>query len=72
MKKAGELIAVCFIALMVLSTFASAQAQAESYSGFARFGDNIKLFFARGDDKVKLALEIRDKEVASAIENAQA
>ncbi|MBI2047127.1 hypothetical protein HYT26_03120 [Candidatus Pacearchaeota archaeon] len=71
MKKAGELTAVFFIALMVLSTFASAQAQAESYSGFSRFADNIRLVFASGDDKVKLALEIRNKELNSALENAK-
>ncbi|MBI2124754.1 hypothetical protein HYT92_03100, partial [Candidatus Pacearchaeota archaeon] len=71
MKKAGALTAICFITIMLVSSFAYAQQEAR-YSGFSRFGDNIRLFFAQGDDKVKLALEIREKEVASAIENARA
>ena len=71
MKKAGALTAICFITLMLISSFAYAQQEAR-YSGFSRFADNMRLVFAQGDDKVKIALEIREKEVASAIENAQA
>ncbi|MCD4759485.1 hypothetical protein K8R33_01200 [archaeon] len=43
--------------------------QAETYSGFEKFTDNIKLFFSSGDNKVRLALEIRERAVDSAIEN---
>ncbi|MCX6747290.1 MAG: hypothetical protein NTU63_04130 [Candidatus Pacearchaeota archaeon] len=42
-----------------------------NYSGFNRLTDNIKLFLSRGDNKVRLALEIREKEVNSALENAK-
>jgi len=45
---------------------------AQTYSGFEKFVDNIKLVFSSGDGKVKLALEIREKEINSAIENAKA
>ncbi|MDO8467558.1 MAG: hypothetical protein Q7S56_01255 [Nanoarchaeota archaeon] len=45
--------------------------QAQTYSGFNRFSDNVKLFFSNGDNKVKLALEIREKEVNSALENIE-
>lgn len=44
---------------------------AQTYSGFSKFTDNIKLFFSSGDGKVKLALEIREKELNSAIESAK-
>ena len=47
-------------------------AYAQTYSSFSRFKDNIKLFFAKGDNKVKLALEIREKEINSAIDNVKA
>ncbi len=43
--------------------------QAQTYSGLNRFTDDVKLFFS--SDKVKLALEIREREVDSAIENFQ-
>jgi len=45
--------------------------QAQTYSGFNRFTDNVKLAFSGGDNKVRLALEIREKEVDSAINNIQ-
>ena len=45
--------------------------QAQTYSGFNRFTDNVKLFFSGGDEKVGVALEIREKEVNSAINNIQ-
>lgn len=44
---------------------------AQTYSGFNRFTDNIKLIFSDENNKVKLALEIREKEINSAIINAQ-
>jgi len=44
---------------------------AQTYSGSDRFFDNIKMFFSTGDNKVMLALEIREKEVNSAMVNAK-
>lgn len=46
-----------------------AQEQAQTYSGFDRFVDDVKLAFSRGDNKVRLALEVREKEIDSAIGN---
>lgn len=43
--------------------------QAQTYSGFDKFTDNIKLFFSFGDNKIRMALEIREKQVNSAMEN---
>ncbi|MEA3378801.1 MAG: hypothetical protein U9Q69_04130, partial [Nanoarchaeota archaeon] len=48
-----------------------AQEQSQTYYGFNRFTDNVKMFFTSGDNKVGLALEIREKEVDSAIINSQ-
>jgi len=45
------------------------QEQAQTYSGVNRFIDNVKLAFSGGDNKVRLALEIREKEVDSAMNN---
>jgi hypothetical protein len=47
------------------------QWQNYSYSGFNRFVDNVKMFFSFGDNKVMLALEIREKEVNSALSKVQ-
>lgn len=41
----------------------------EVYSGFNRFIDNFRMLFTFGEGKVQLALEIREKEVNSAIAN---
>ncbi|MFH1503641.1 MAG: hypothetical protein ABIE36_03210 [Candidatus Diapherotrites archaeon] len=58
------------IVMFLLVLFVSPLAHAQTYSGFNRLTDNIKLFFSSGDNKAKLALEIREKEINSAIENA--
>src|SRR3972149_258121 len=47
------------------------QTQADIYSGFERFIDNVRMFFTPGDAKVQLALEIREKEVNSALVNTR-
>lgn len=47
------------------------ESYAQTYSGFERFSDSVKLFFAYGDAKVALALQIRVKEVNSAVNNIQ-
>lgn len=64
MKK--SLVFLVIITLMLVPLVS-----AQTYSGFNRFIDNAKLFFSSGDAKVNLALEIREKEVISAIENIQ-
>ncbi len=61
MKK--RLLVALLIGLFLLFSLV----QAQSYSEFNRFTDNIKMFFS--GNKVQLALEIREKEVNSAIEN---
>lgn len=58
------------IGLLVLPSVLALE-QAQTYSGFSRVVDNIKLVFSRGDSEVRLALEIREKEVDSAINNFQ-
>lgn len=60
-------LAAFLISIILLSNLAYAQ----SYSGFSKFKDNLRLFFASGDNKVRLALEIREKELNSAIDNAK-
>jgi len=45
--------------------------QAQTYSGFDKFTDNVKLFFSFGDSKVRMALDIKEKEINSAMENIQ-
>jgi len=45
--------------------------QTQVYSGFGRFVDNVKMFFSFGDKKVMLALDIREKELDSAIINTK-
>jgi hypothetical protein len=66
--KRGLVLSVFLVLILVVSiSFVSAQ----TYSGFSKFKDNIKLFFSSGDGKVKLALEIREKEINSAIDNAK-
>jgi len=65
MKK-GVMIVLLFGALLVLPLV-----QAQTYSGLNRFTDDVKLAFSGGDNKVRLALEIREKEVDSAINNIQ-
>jgi len=55
------------LTLLIILPLVSAQ----TYSGFSRFTDNIKMFFASGDNKVLFALEIREKELGSAMDNAK-
>lgn len=54
-------LALLFVSLPVVS--------AQTYSGFNRLIDNVKFTFSGGDNEVRLALEIREKEVVSALEN---
>ncbi|MBU4242409.1 MAG: hypothetical protein KKF52_04200 [Nanoarchaeota archaeon] len=67
MKKRLQFILLITILLLGSVPIVSAQ----TYSGFNTYADNIKLLFSNGDNKVKLALEIREKEVNSALENIE-
>ncbi len=69
MKK--EVIALLLLGILFASPLVLAQEQAQAYSGFSRFIDNTKMFFSFGDAKVRLALEIREKEIYSAMSNSQ-
>ena len=64
-------IVILLLGILLVSPLVLAQEQAQTYSGFSRFIDNVKLVFSSGDSKVRLALEIREKEVYAAITNAQ-
>lgn len=65
------MIVILFVGILLVSSLIQAQTQSQIYSGFNRFVDNVKMFFSFGDAKVMLALEIREKELNSAIENIQ-
>lgn len=69
MKK--SVITLFLVGIILVSPLVLAQEQSQTYSGFERFVDNVKLFFSGGENKVQLALEIREKEVNSAISNYQ-
>lgn len=61
----------CVILLLIVVLLIFPLVQAQTYSGLNRFTDNVKLFFSSGDNEVRLALEVREKEVESAINNIQ-
>lgn len=65
MKK--QLAVLILLGILAISPLAFAQEQTEAYSGFNRLVDNVRLFFSTGENKVRLALEIREKEVYSAL-----
>ena len=68
------MIVVLLFGLLLSFPFALAEEQSQitkTYSGFERFIDNIKMFFSVGDNKIQVALEIREKEVNSALKNIQ-
>lgn len=69
MKKG--VIVLVLLGILLVSPLVLAQEQSQTYSGFGRFMDNVKMFFSSGDNEVRLALEIREKEVSSAINNIQ-
>ena len=69
MKK--EVMVLLLLGILLVSPLVLAQEQDQTYSGFNRFVDNVKLAFSEGDNEVKLALEIREKEVDSAIINVK-
>ena len=65
------MIVLILLGILLVSPLVLAQEQAQTYSGFGRFIDNIKLTFSGGDNKVRLALNIREKEVNSAMVNTK-
>lgn len=71
MKNKGLFVFLSLVLLMSSFALAEEQSQLQTYSGFNRFIDDVKMFFSLGDNKVQLALEIRAKEVNSAILNTQ-
>jgi len=68
MGKKGIAVAL-LLGILFISPLVLAQEQIRVYSGFDRFIDNVKMFFTFGDNKVQFALEIREKEINSAIVN---
>ena len=71
MKRGLSIITLILLGLLLISPsiYAQEQVQLQTYSGLGRFVDNVKLFFSSGDNKVMLSLEIREKELDSAIVN---
>lgn len=69
MKK--SVICLVLISMLLISPLILAEEQSQTYSGLDRFVDNAKLFFSGGENKVALALEIREKEVNSALVNIE-
>ena len=65
------MIVLFLLGMLLVSPLVLAQEQDQIYSGFDRFKDNVILFFSGGDNKVKLALEIKEKEIYSAMKNVQ-
>ena len=65
------MIVILLVGILIMSPLVLAQEQSQIYSGFNRFVDNVKMFFSSGNAKVMLALEIREKELNSAMENSQ-
>jgi len=57
------------VGILLVSSLVLAQEQEEIYSGFGRLVDDVRMFFALGDNRVMLASEIREKEVYSALVN---
>ena len=69
MKRIFALLFLMVILSVIPSVFAEERAQ--TYSSFAKFVDNVRMLLSFGDKKVKVALEIRDKEVDSAVANTK-
>lgn len=62
-------IVLLLLGILLVSPLVLAQEQAQTYAGFDRFVDDVRMFFSFGDNKVMLALEIREKEINSAMVN---
>src|SRR4030042_5230909 len=66
-----EVIVLLLLGILFIFPLVFAKEQVQTYSGFNRFIDTVRLAFSGGDNEVRLALEIREKEVNSAITNVQ-
>jgi len=66
-----KVMSLLLLGILLVSHLVLAQEQTQTYSGFDRFVDNVKMFFSFGDKKVMLALDIREKELDSAIINTK-
>ncbi|MBN1897103.1 MAG: hypothetical protein JW789_05300 [Candidatus Aenigmarchaeota archaeon] len=65
---------ILFLSLLLTSHLVESQAQQDLpqiYSVFDRIIDEIRMIFTYGDDRVNMNLEIREKEINSAIANAK-
>jgi len=67
MKK--EVIVLLLLGILLVSPLVLSLEQTQTYSNFDRFIDDVKIFFISGDNQVRFALDIREKEVNSAINN---
>ena len=66
--KRGKILSIFLILILFFSNFASAQ----SYSFTAKAIDDFRMFFAGDENKVNIALEIRERQLDGAIESAKA
>lgn len=66
-----SVVILLFLGALLFSSSALAQGQPQTYSSFDRFVDNTKMIFTFGEKKVMLALNIREKELNSAIVNTK-
>jgi len=71
MKKSAFVPLLLVLGTFLISPLALAQEQTQTYSGFERFIDNARTLFSFGDKKVMLALNIREKELNSALVNTK-
>lgn len=65
---------ILFLSVLLTLPLAESQAQPDlpqTYSMFDRFMDDIRMIFTYGDDRINLNLDIREKEINSAIANAK-
>ena len=69
MKK--SVVSFVFLTAVAFLLISMPIVSAQTYSGFEKFMNNIKLVFSRGDNKVMLALDIREKELNSAMYNLE-
>jgi hypothetical protein len=68
------IVIALFLSVLLASPLAESQAQqasSQTYSMLDRFIDEIRMVFTYGDDRINLNLEIREKEINSAIANAK-
>ncbi|HLE06705.1 MAG TPA: hypothetical protein VI790_05090 [Candidatus Nanoarchaeia archaeon] len=67
--KSSSIKIILLIGLLLTPSIANAQ-ELQKYSFFSRLIDGFRLFFSQGESRVDLLLEIKEKEINSAIVNA--